>query len=146
MWQWLVDHLALTSTERKVILFLAGTLLLGSGIRLYREAFPHQRQFDYRSSDSTFAGLSRRLLADSVAPKRTASSTFIDINTATKPELVRLPGIGDAMADRILQLRSELGAFHRTDDLLRVKGITKKRLEQIKNFITIDSTENSREQ
>jgi competence ComEA-like helix-hairpin-helix protein len=139
MWQRLVDYLALTSTERKVILFLAGSLLLGAGIRFYREAFPARRQFDYRTSDSTFASLSRNVLADSGATRHSGSSKTIDLNSATKQDLMRLSGIGEVMSGRILEYRVQVGSFHRIDDLLHVKGITKKRLEQMKNFITIDT-------
>jgi competence ComEA-like helix-hairpin-helix protein len=139
MWQRLVDHLALTSTERKVILFLASTLLLGAGIRFYRETFPSRRQYDYRTSDSTFADLSRRLLTDSAATTRHRSSKTIELNSATRQELMRLSGIGEVMAGRILEYRARAGSFRRVDDLLHVKGITKKKLEQMKNFITIDT-------
>ena len=139
MWQRLVDHLALTSTERKVILFLASTLLLGAGIRFYRETFPSRRHYDYRTSDSTFADLSRKLLTDSAATTRRSSSKTIELNSATKKELMRLSGIGEVMAGRILEYRAQAGSFRRVDDLLHVKGITKKKLEQMKNFITIDT-------
>ena len=54
------DWLALTSTERTIILFLAGTVLVGAGIRLYQETFPSVPQFDYAASDSAFAALSAK--------------------------------------------------------------------------------------
>lgn len=140
MWQRLIDRLALTSTERKVILFLAGTLLLGAGIRLYKETFPSTQTFDYRASDSTFADLNRKLKTDSFAGQQQGNSLrTININTATKQELMLLPGIGEVFAERILQRRKENGSYKTVDDLLKIKGMSKKRLEQIKNFITIDT-------
>ena len=54
----LVEWLALTKTERNVILFLTSTMLAGAGIRLYQITFQSAPQFDYRLSDSTFAALS----------------------------------------------------------------------------------------
>lgn len=146
MWQRLIDHLALTSTERKVILFLASTLLLGAGIRLYQETFPHPKRFDYRASDSTFEDLSRKLLSDSGATKHAAPSSTVDLNAASKQDLMRLPGIGEIMAGRILEFRATAGSFRHINELLRVKGISKKRLEQMRNFVTIDTTGDTREQ
>ncbi|MGH2568650.1 MAG: ComEA family DNA-binding protein [Bacteroidota bacterium] len=138
MWQRLVDWLALTSVERKVILFLGGTLLLGAGIRLYQEAFSTPRQFDYTAADSTFAALSQAVRADSLSESE-FSSKKLDINAATKQELLSLPGIGEVLADRILQHRKEHGSFRTISDLLKIKGISKNKLEQFKNFITIDT-------
>ncbi len=55
----ITEWLALTKTERNVILFLTVTLLCGAGIRLFQEMFPSAKQFDYHASDSTFAVLSK---------------------------------------------------------------------------------------
>ncbi len=58
----------------------------------------------------------------------------IDINTASKHELMRLPGIGEVMASRIVAARKER-PFSKPDDLLRVPGIGKKKFEQIRPYI-----------
>jgi competence protein ComEA len=69
-------------------------------------------------------------------PKKILATVYL--NTATKEELVSLPGIGPAYADRILELRDEQGTFKHIDDLLIVKGIGPSRLEKLKPFIQID--------
>ncbi len=58
----------------------------------------------------------------------------IDINTAPKQELMRLPGIGEVMASRIVAARKER-PFSKPDDLLRVPGIGKKKFERIRPYI-----------
>lgn len=47
-----------------------------------------------------------------------------------------LPGIGETLAERILFLRAESGAFASVDDLLLVDGIGEKKLAAIRRFIT----------
>ncbi len=47
----------------------------------------------------------------------------IDVNSATVAELIELPGIGPALAARIIAYRTEHGLFRALDDLKAVKGI-----------------------
>lgn len=61
----------------------------------------------------------------------------ISINHATKEEFMALPGIGDVLAERIVDYRTKNGNFSSPEELLNVEGIGKKRLEEILHFITI---------
>ena len=61
----------------------------------------------------------------------------LDINTATKVQLMELPEIGEVIADRILNYRVEIGKFESIDDLLNVTGIGEKTLQKIEMFITV---------
>ena len=61
----------------------------------------------------------------------------ISINDADKESLMALPGIGEVLAQRILDYRDENGAFSAPEELLNVEGIGKKRLEEILDLITI---------
>ena len=54
------------------------------------------------------------------------------MNRALKSELITLPGIGPALADRIIAYRDEFGTFKTIDDLRDVKGIGDKSLEKIR--------------
>ena len=47
----------------------------------------------------------------------------INVNNASKSELMRLPGIGDKLSDKIIAYRSVHGGFRTIDDLQSVKGI-----------------------
>lgn len=55
----------------------------------------------------------------------------VDVNRATAAELERLPGIGPALAARIVALRSESGRFARPEDLTAVRGIGPRSIERL---------------
>jgi competence protein ComEA len=65
-----------------------------------------------------------------------ATSERINVNTATAPELERLPGIGPSLANKIIECREEHGPFLTPDDLLLVSGIGPAKLDQIRDLIT----------
>ena len=60
----------------------------------------------------------------------------VNINTATVEELQTLPKIGPKTAEAIVKYREE-HPFESVDDLLNVKGIGEKKLEQIKPHVTV---------
>jgi len=68
---------------------------------------------------------------------KTTPSELIDINHASKEQLMSLPGIGTTLADRILAERAEHGAFNSVDDLTRVRGIKGKTLEKLLPYVTV---------
>ena len=137
MWHRLVNWLSLTRAEQRVILFLSATLLIGAGIRFYQEAYPPTRQFDYRSADSSFAAFREQLASDTIQKKTGTTGPLLDINSASKDELVGLPGIGKTLAERIVSFRENEGEFASIEDLQKVKGISKKKLEKLKPYITV---------
>lgn len=61
----------------------------------------------------------------------------ININRASKEELMTLSGIGEARAEAILQYRTEHGAFASIEDLKNISGIKDGIYEKIKDKITV---------
>jgi len=61
----------------------------------------------------------------------------LNLNTATKDELIALPGIGPAKAQAILDYRSAHGQFKTLEELKDVKGIGAKRFEKLKAELTV---------
>jgi competence protein ComEA len=70
-----------------------------------------------------------------VAIRELVKGKKMDINTASSRELELLPGIGPALASRIVSFREEHGAFVGVDDLARVRGIGPKTLERVRSML-----------
>lgn len=67
-----------------------------------------------------------------------ATARQIDINTASRAQLERLPGIGPALAAQIVEDRAAHGPFRRPEDVTRVKGIGPKTYESLHDYITVE--------
>ena len=61
----------------------------------------------------------------------------LNINTATKVQLMELPGIGDVLADRIIAYRDEYGSFSSVDALMEVNGLGEQKLKEIESLIKV---------
>ena len=101
-----------TRQERAALLFVAGVGLFGLGVIGWQKMFPPAR--------APFVQLS------------------VNVNTATEPELVALPGIGPVLAKRIAQHRQRHGRFLTLSDLIRVKGVTPKVLDRVRGLVRFD--------
>ena len=65
------------------------------------------------------------------------SGTIININTASREELMELPGIGETLSQRIIDYRSENGAFATAIDIMEVKGIGEGIFAKISAYISV---------
>lgn len=66
---------------------------------------------------------------------------YLELNLADSLELIRLPGIGPALAGRILEVRAKRGRFSSLAELRQVKGIGEKRLSDLRGYLTIHHNE-----
>ena len=139
---------AFTKNEQKVFLFLSVVFLAGVSIKAYKAYFVNEPvpRFDYSASDKEFEERSKHLA--SVSPERRTDNAAvqslgqkirkkINLNTATKNDLVSLPGIGEGLAKEILLYRDERGSFTSVDELRKIKGIGAKKFEKLRPYIEL---------
>lgn len=69
--------------------------------------------------------------------KNNSAVQIVRINSASASELQQLPGIGPALAQRIVETRNN-GRFTSADDLLRVPGIGKAKLAKLRDYVEVD--------
>jgi competence protein ComEA len=164
MFEKLSKKIGFTETETIVILFLTGLFILGFVyVEFIKNDTAEYKHVDYTKQDSLFAYYSNinpefdlddpRLnsnleikrqvleLSDTIAyVKKDISSLTeksINLNTAGINELVKLPGIGEKTAEKIIQLRNERGKFKRLEELMDVRGIGEVKFNKIKKFLYI---------
>jgi competence protein ComEA len=91
-----------------------------------------------RGEAPTPAPLSQAAPADSTASSQARTiSGPININTASPEELDLLPGIGPAIAQRIVEYRTTNGPFRSIEEIKQVSGIGDKLFEKIRDLITV---------
>ena len=76
--------------------------------------------------------------ATAARPGVEAGGARVNINSATPEELERLPGIGPALAARIVEHRERYGPFRRAEHLLVVRGVSESRFKELRPLITVD--------
>jgi competence ComEA-like helix-hairpin-helix protein len=78
-------------------------------------------------------------LALTAHAKKQPPSKPIDLNVANVKELQELPGVGRVTAQKIIDLRQKSGRFKRVEDLLAVRGISPKKLDAMRPYITVST-------
>lgn len=70
-------------------------------------------------------------------PPPPPTGSLLDLNSATAAQLEHLPGIGPAMAQRIIDDRARHGRYASVNQLDRVQGIGKKTLDKLRPYVTV---------
>ena len=87
------------------------------------------------------ATVSKSTAAPESPPESTQGAAYVDglldINLASVEDLTTLPGIGPALAQRIVDYRGQNGRFSSVEELRNISGIGEKRLSAILEYITV---------
>jgi competence protein ComEA len=95
-----------------------------------------------RDGDSHRGGRRHRRSRHSPAPDAgpadgPRAAELINVNTAGEEQLADLPGIGPALAERIVEFRALNGPFTSVDGLADVAGITPSHLDELETLVTV---------
>ena len=118
----------LTKSEWGLLVLTALFLILMVGLA---------ERSDAPGEAGTYTITTRRPAQEPVVPE---SALPVNINTATEEELDVLPGIGPALAGRIIAYREEHGPFAAAEDLLEVSGIGESVLDGLRDQIVLEDT------
>jgi competence ComEA-like helix-hairpin-helix protein len=108
-----------------------------SGIR-YRAPRTKSRTMKSRLRTCSLLLLCWILLAAHAAiGKNVPPAAPLDLNTAAAAQLAQVPGIGASTAKAIVRFREKSGPFERVEDLLAIRGISTRKLERIRPYVTV---------
>lgn len=80
-------------------------------------------------------------LAPALAAPAWAQKERINLNSADSLQLQELPGIGPALAQRIIDFRRKNGPFKRIEELMNVRGIGEKKFDKLSDRVTVGQKE-----
>lgn len=116
-----------TKTEKCLLGAAAVFLCLVTALYVHDTAAPNQ-------SGTVAVETERQVDAEELGPVWEP----VDINTADAETLDTLPGIGPALAERIITYREENGPFDSGEELMEVKGIGEATYEGLADWITVE--------
>lgn len=118
-----------TRHQLVVLLILLGAAGLGLAVGHWRRAYPdlveRVEQFDRQPAPPA---------PPPARPPKLLDAT-LDVNRASAVELMRLPGVGQRLAQRIVEVRESHGPFAAFGDLRRVRGLSRAKLEQLQPLV-----------
>ena len=135
-----------TARESRVVMILVALLLAGTVIDLYgrlhkggefTSSMLIRKPGNYGPSKNDPTTTNYQTQVSTLKPEIPATGK-IRINSATSSEIMSIPGIGPVLAGRIMEYRDSHGEFKGKADLLKVKGIGPKNVQDILQFVEFD--------
>jgi len=115
---------SLTHQERKGLIFIGILVLFGSILRILNLGVIEK---ELSSNDRAVISRNSNFVSKS-----------INVNSASLADLENIPGVGEVIAQRIINYRNQFGFFNSLEDLGEVKGIGDKKIEVIKKLVTFN--------
>jgi competence protein ComEA len=139
------------SNYRKIVICLVAVILLGIGFWMLKRRHPelflgepdlivNEQQELNESTPPTESSIPSTPVESTTVSQHLQHESVdgrIDINTATLEEFESLPGIGPAIAERIIYYRDVNGKFDIVEDLTEVSGIGDKTIEKLRDRLVV---------
>jgi competence protein ComEA len=155
-----LSYFTFTKLESRAIVLIILAILIGTTIKVVQNQSV-STPFDFSSFDKEFAYKTslyknvENLTTEDTTESETTEETqikkdkkgkkeqnlkekSININTATKEDLIKLPGVGPSTAEKIIEYREKINGFKKIEDIMKVKGIGQKKFEKMKPYIFIE--------
>ena len=132
--------------RRELWLLLILAICLGGGLAVseFRSGFPalaeRLENLDAEPEGAPPAPASIPARPSKISEGQIKLNGRLDLNRASVDDLRRLPGVGPTLAAEIVQVRERRGRFATADDLRWVPGMGPKKLERIRDLVTVEES------
>jgi len=127
--------------ELCVLLLAFSVISFGCGYFIANDAEKHVISVEVTENKITTPENKENILLENEkehdVSKEISDTLMVNINTADIDELCQLEGIGEVLAERILEYRTKNGEFYSVEELINVYGIGEKILEKLMGHITV---------
>lgn len=89
-------------------------------------------------TNSSPAALSANRNDKPSGPAQTPHQPCLNLNSATAEELIKLPGIGEVMATRIIDYRERHGGFRRPEEIIIIEGFSERKYRAIAALVCVE--------
>jgi competence protein ComEA len=91
-----------------------------------------------RATNSNSVALSASRGAETTGAQTKPNEPCLNLNIATAEELIKLPGIGEVMAKRIIDYRERHGRFRRPEEIIIIEGFSERKYRAIAGMICVE--------